>query len=446
MTEIDDQNQHQLSAEQVRALAPDAASIKAGEGLATARKWLSIGRNDQVLWGQIKGSGSQPYQTRVWLADFTAACTCPSRKLPCKHALGLLLLLTHSPQDAPVADIPPFVQEWLNKRAEKAANAEKKLQAKQEEAPLSVKAQADAAKREAAREKRMAEGLDEFKLWLHDLTREGFTAHNLRSPDMWEQRAKRLNDAQLPGLARRMQELGLIAVTRESWLPEVVAGLGQIHLALAAHQNREALTDLERLDLRRFLGAAQRETDISAESHLADHWLCLGERTENDGQLTVRRTWLWGTQSQRSALLLTFAVGNQALAAGPTPQQTYALTLGFYPGNAPLRAALIGGELVVVDAPSGQPPSVAIAEALRGVAEQLGRDPWTRLFPLLIKARLGVDEQGGWWLADASGDALPITSQRSLYEWLALSRGEEAGWFGEWNGVTLHLLGGRRLC
>lgn len=435
----------QLLADQVRALAPDASSVKAGEGLATARKWISIGRNDQVLWGQIKGSGSQPYQTRIWLADFTVACTCPSRKLPCKHALGLLLLLAHSPQDVPTADIPPFVQEWLNKRAEKIANAEKKLQAKQEEVPISAKAQADAAKREATREKRMAEGLDELKRWLHDLTREGFTAHNLRHPDIWEQRAKRLNDAQLPGLARRMQELGLIAVTRESWLPEVVAGLGLINLALAACQNQSALTTLERYDLQRFLGVAQRETDISIESHLADDWLCLGERIENDGQLTTRRTWLWGTQSQRPALLLSFAVGNQSLTAGPMPQQTYSLTLGFYPSNAPLRAALISGDLVGVN--TLIPPSVeTIAAALRKVAERMGRDPWTRLFPLLISARLGLDDQGRWWLADTSGDALPIVSQRSPYEWLAFSQGEETGWFGEWNGTHFQLLGGWRLC
>ncbi len=444
MTEIDDQTQSPIRADQVQALAPDASSVKAGESLAVVRKWLSVGRNTQVLWGQLKGSGSQPYQTRIWLADFTSACTCPSRKLPCKHALGLLFLLAHSPQEVPTVDIPPFVQDWLNKRAEKAANTEKKLQAKQEEAPTSAKAQADAAKREAARAQRIADGLDEFTRWLHDLTREGFTAHNLRHPAIWEQRAKRLNDAQLPGLARRMQELGLVATTRESWLPEVVAGLGQLNLALVAYQNRNALTVLEQYDLQRFLGAAQRETDISAESHLADHWLCLGERIETHDQLTLRRTWLWGIQSQRPALLLTFAVGNQPLAAGPVPQQTYRLTLGFYPSNAPLRAALISGELTGVTVPGMQAPSETIAAALHRVAEQIGRDPWTRLFPLRINARLGTDDQGCWWLADASGDALPIRSQRSIYEWLALSQGEEAHWFGEWNGTDLHLLGGWR--
>src|SRR4051794_11539368 len=38
------------SREQVMALAPDAASAKAGQGLASARKWASLGLRGEILW------------------------------------------------------------------------------------------------------------------------------------------------------------------------------------------------------------------------------------------------------------------------------------------------------------------------------------------------------------------------------------------------------------
>ena len=46
--------------EQVLALAPDAASAKSGRELSQARKWLNPGYTDQVLWGELQGSGSKP--------------------------------------------------------------------------------------------------------------------------------------------------------------------------------------------------------------------------------------------------------------------------------------------------------------------------------------------------------------------------------------------------
>ncbi len=42
--------------------------------------------------GLCQGSGRQPYQARVDLAEPAFKCSCPSRKFPCKHGLALLLL------------------------------------------------------------------------------------------------------------------------------------------------------------------------------------------------------------------------------------------------------------------------------------------------------------------------------------------------------------------
>ena len=50
-----------LTPDQITAAAPDAASLKAGRGLATARKWESAGGDEEVLWGLAMGSGKEPY-------------------------------------------------------------------------------------------------------------------------------------------------------------------------------------------------------------------------------------------------------------------------------------------------------------------------------------------------------------------------------------------------
>jgi uncharacterized Zn finger protein len=77
-----------LTTDQVTALAPDAASFKAGRALAATRKWELLGSDEEVLWGLASGSGKNPYRTQVALGEFATKCSCPSRKFPCKHALG----------------------------------------------------------------------------------------------------------------------------------------------------------------------------------------------------------------------------------------------------------------------------------------------------------------------------------------------------------------------
>ncbi|MGW0416231.1 SWIM zinc finger family protein, partial [Streptomyces collinus] len=112
------------TAEQVLALAPDAASRKAGSKLGTAGPWSGAGSGEGTVWGLCKGSGSKPYQTVVDLAGTAGPaykCSCPSRKFPCKHALGLLLLWAEPGGEvAPVAEPPEWAEQWLSGRRGRA--------------------------------------------------------------------------------------------------------------------------------------------------------------------------------------------------------------------------------------------------------------------------------------------------------------------------------------
>ena len=129
------------SAQQIHALAPDAASQKAGVKLAGPAPWSGHGARAEagLVWGDCKGSGAKPYQVTV---DLNAeqggpayACSCPSRKFPCKHALGLLLLWSAGAvPEVEAEEVPARVAEWLAARQERTERSEARKAAQAEKA------------------------------------------------------------------------------------------------------------------------------------------------------------------------------------------------------------------------------------------------------------------------------------------------------------------------
>src|SRR5262245_33757512 len=105
--------------EQVLALAPDTSSAKSGKDLSAVRKWLTLGANTACAWGTIQGSGKTPYQATIDLTAPAFKCTCPSRKFPCKHGLGLFLILVQQPEACVEKEPPPWASEWMSKRTAK---------------------------------------------------------------------------------------------------------------------------------------------------------------------------------------------------------------------------------------------------------------------------------------------------------------------------------------
>src|SRR5678815_5061397 len=99
-------------------LAPDASSASAARGCSNPGKWVTIGRSDVALWGEFQGSGSKPYQTQVDLREPAFKCSCPSRKFPCKHGLGIMLIFASGENAIAQAKRPQWVDEWMSTRAQ----------------------------------------------------------------------------------------------------------------------------------------------------------------------------------------------------------------------------------------------------------------------------------------------------------------------------------------
>ena len=230
-----------FSTEQIIALAPDISSVKAGKELASLRKWLSLGHNHQAIWGECQGSAREPYQTQVDLSEPAFKCSCPSRKFPCKHALGLLLLLASQPDSFIQTDPPAWVAEWLIKRTQAIQK------------PVKTEKTSDLAsqvKRVAKREERVKQGLVEFDLWLCDLMRQGLNAAQSKPQSFWEMPAARLVDAQAPGLARKVRDLASIPGSGEGWQGRLLAQAGKLLLLIEGYQRLEQLPSPTQEDIR----------------------------------------------------------------------------------------------------------------------------------------------------------------------------------------------------
>src|SRR4029453_10590095 len=98
------------------SLARTPPSNVEATALAGRRTWLKLGTDSTGLWGACAGGRGQRYQTVVDLGPPPAyTCSCPSRKVPCKHALALLL--QWSDVLVPAGQPPPFAAGWLDERA-----------------------------------------------------------------------------------------------------------------------------------------------------------------------------------------------------------------------------------------------------------------------------------------------------------------------------------------
>jgi hypothetical protein len=417
------------TSEQILGLAPDASSAKAGQGLAAVRHWHSLGCDESVAWGLCQGSGKDPYQAQIDLSEPAFRCSCPSRKFPCKHSLGLFLLLANQPQAFTEKTPPAWVSEWLESRAKRTQQKAEKSQA--EEKPVDEAAQ---AKRAAAREAKVAAGLQELELWLRDLVRNGLAVAQTQPPQFWERMAARLVDAQAPGLARLVREMGGAAASGENWQSRLLERAGKIHLLIEGYKRINDLPEATQADIRAGVGWTINQEELLTQAGVRDHWLVIGSRVEQEDRLRVQRVWLWGEATNRAAMILHFAHAQQPLDTSLVIGTTLDAELIFYPGAYGLRA-LVKERFSDAQQAEIWPGYETISVAMVEYAAAIACNPWIEKFPVALKAVTPVKRGEVWVLRDADGRALPLHPRFELrWELLAFGGGRPLALFGEWDG------------
>jgi hypothetical protein len=440
------------TAEQVLALAPDAASRKAGSRLGVAGPWSAAGTDEGAVWGLCKGSGGKPYQTVVAIHDGGGTdapadsgvssgpgykCTCPSRKFPCKHALGLLLLWGAGEGAVPLVEQPPdWAGPWLSARRERAGRRAGGQQAADRTGDGRTADPAAARKRAERRAERIAAGASDLEQRLTDLVRGGLAGADRAGYGAWDETAARMVDAQAPGLAARVRELGAVAGSGTGWPARLLEECALLHLLDRAYLGVTDLPAPLAATVRTRVGVPTDTAELLAaeEALVRDRWLVLAQQDSDDGRLTTRRIWLHGEESRRVALLLSFGAAGRAPDLRLPTGLVLDARLAYYPGAQPLRAAL--GEQYAAPAAGGVPPGSAVGAALAAYGEVLADDPWVESWPVVLSGVVPIPGPGGWQLADADGDdAVPVDprchERAGLWRMVSVSGGKPVSVFGE---------------
>jgi hypothetical protein len=417
----------------VAALAPDAKVAAAGKKLGVLKSWEDIGRSSEAVWGECRGSAV--YQVRVDLSDLAVKCSCPSRKQPCKHAIGLLFVSVEAPP--PDATPPGWVTDWLARRAA----ARKRAEGRDEPIPTDPEAK---EKREKRRRSRVSAGLDALDLWMEDLVRGGLAAAGTQPPSFWEEQAKRMVDAQAPGVATRLRRLSELPNTSPDWTGRLLDALGRLALLSEAFRRLDVLDDPLAESVRVEVGISlSQEEVLERGERVDDRWIVLGQRTEMEGRLTVRHTWLLGEDTRRYALVLQFAASGSPFAEGFVSGTAWKAELAFYPGAFPLRAIVrsrAGGGTRVKRLPAHETIEAFLDHASQATALQ----PWLERLPTALSGVVplldGRLEGGRWLVRDRAGEALPLAGGEH-WTLLALSGGQPVDLAAEWDGEGLIPLG-----
>jgi uncharacterized protein (TIGR02996 family) len=81
-----------ISESDLRRMSPDASALAKGREVSKPSLWPTLGRDGDMYWGTCRGSDT--YEVYVRVPSLENGCSCPSGKRPCKHTIGLAILVS----------------------------------------------------------------------------------------------------------------------------------------------------------------------------------------------------------------------------------------------------------------------------------------------------------------------------------------------------------------
>ncbi len=403
---------------------PSPRSIQA---LASPRFLREPQRCQEWRWASLITGETATCHMVVNTRTGSAGCSCSLRARPCYHLLALRTWLDTAgdegfePVDAPPAWAPAL------------------LSVRRLPAPGPLSRKAESRRRYRERLERAGHGLDDLRVWMTDLSRRGLAAASAEDPELFGHMARRMADASLSGLSRRLRRIAALPRQTPDWPEKTLDELAGMWLALQAFQRRDTLDEALLDDLEQFLGIhIQKEKVLAEGPRLPGPWAVLGCREEKlEGSLGVRRTWLQAETGGQFALLLDYAF------AGPFPPGFATGTrlsgeLAFYPSAFLQRAVPCAGLQPLAGGLDALPAGMSVAGARRAYAQALGRQPWLEYFPVTLRDATPVQRSDGVYAGDSAGQSLPLAASAEKLERLqALGAGSPVDLFGEWDGYAL---------
>jgi len=418
--------------DQVLKLAPDDASAKAGQQLATNAKWVTKNINSRALWGDCQGSGKTPYKTIIDLENIAFKCSCPSRKFPCKHGLGLMLFYTQDPSAFnTTAELPAHVAEWLDKRAEKEISKVQK-----EDKPVDELAK---QKRSAAREKKVEAGIAELRAWIKDVVRGGIMNVPQQIYQFNQHITARMVDAQAGGLATQLRQINKINFYQDGWQRLLIKRLSLIYLLTEAYNNVEKLPIAMVKELQTLIGWTTAKEDVLLGSEVNDIWIILSITTNEEANITTERIWLYGKESKSFALVLSFYAGNQLPQHLLFSGIQIDAAIVYFPGLLPLRA-LIKTQQALPQQAMDLKASIAISDVYELITQQLSQNPFLAQIPFILNEVNIIFKDSKWFLSDQQQEGFEIANpDAEAWDMLAFTKGKSCACFGIYEDEQFHL-------
>lgn len=426
-----------FNADQVAALAPDPSSLKSGRELANALKWESYACNERVLFGEIKGSGKEPYRTQIDLQQLGFKCSCPSRKFPCKHGLGLLFLRAQQGDAFPQSGAEPsWVSEWMDKRSERAAGKTEASESVAAEEAASAKRSKEKEKRDSKRQSSVEAGAAELELWLRDMLRIGLLALPEKEPAYFEKTAARMVDAKATGLGNWVLGFTKLPYTHpRQWQGQALSQAARLYLLIQGFKNLDKQSPLVQEDIRALVGWNLKKEDLLQRTDLEtveDQWLVLARVVSQEpNDITLYKFWLYGQKSRRFALLLDFAYRNMPIQTLLAPGTSVDATLVYYPSNWPLRALVKTQGETSPEMPVLQPEYPNWVSVQPYIAQVISRMPWATEIPIMVGALRLIPQEERWFLYDEENAAMEVkgASSDELWDILAQTGGRAVSFF-----------------
>lgn len=410
----------QLSNIDIENLAPDAQSLDTSKKMAIKEKWKVIAKSDRGIWGKIKGSAIEPYQTQVELIPLGYKCSCPSRKFPCIHVLALLLLHSNDNQSFTDTEEPSDIKDWLDKRIQKRGKVE--MPAKELTPEIIEKREKEQDKRKKERAIFVESGITELDRWLKDLIKNGILQLPYKENNYFEKMAARLVDAKAPGLANFIRKLQKLDFSKtDQWHQEAFQIIGKTYFLMDAYLNIDNQPIPLQSTIKNLIGWSQSTKDLlaSEQKGVKDDWLVIGQIIEENDDLITQKNWLWGIQSNQPALIINFGTRFAPLDSQLIAGMFFHAELLYFDTAFPQRAIIkehIAPPNQQLHLKADDNWEVIDKKLLSAILE----NPWIEDFPILINSTNIQTSQKNTYIIDNQNNAKIIDPNYPLEKLLNL--------------------------
>lgn len=295
--------------------------------------------------------------------------------------------------------------------------------------------------RAAQRAERIAVGMAELERWLSDLVASGLAQAQGRPFSYWDAMAARLVDAQAPAAATQVRRLPGVVRSGDGWPSRLLGHISRLHLLASGWSRYERLPEAQKADLRTAAGWPWPSEQVLAGPKEHDRWYVLARSETEEERVTALRTWLWGIETNRLALVLDFARPGASPAWELWPGNVIDAAVARFPGTAQLRVIVAerSGEAEV----GGAPPAWAdLGQVVRARGEALASDPWTERWPVSVASVVPERLGDNWAVTDRDGRYIALATDDAVgWRLLASAGGRPVGLLAEWVGESLVPLG-----